>query len=129
MNAAAMWLVLAVVVIGLTVLSQRQLFSGKIKSAYRELRILADQAKQGISSPADLSEWETQLAALERYPNEWNKLDQEIGLHRSFMLFLDRHYPDDPRLPGLRRAAGYVKDNVWGIKIPGREEPKERDTE
>lgn len=129
MNAAVMWLVLAVVVMGLTVLSQRQLFSGKIKSAYRKLRILADHAKQGTSLSTDLPEWETQLAALARYPNEWNKLDQEIGLHQSFMLFLEHHYPDDPRLPGLRQAAGYVKDSVWGIKIPGWGKPKERDTE
>lgn len=128
MNAAVMWLLLAVVVTGLTVLSQRQLFSGKIKSAYRELRMLADQAKQGTSSPADLPGWESQLYILEQYPNEWNKLDQEIGLHQSFMLFLERHYPDDPRLPGLRQAAGYVKDSVWGIKIPGWGKPKERDT-
>jgi len=117
MDNIILWGGLAVVVIALTFLNQKQMYSSKVKRAYRELRILADKVRNGQSTPQELPLWEAGLAEMEKHPNEYNKLDYEIGLRRAFVLYLEHHFPQDPRLPDLQEAAAYQKDSVWGIKI------------
>lgn len=87
------------------------------KKAYRELRELTAKVRTGQSEAADLEGWETSLAEMEKHPNEFNKLENEIGLRRAFVQYLERHYPQDARLPDMQEAAAYQKDSVWGIKI------------
>ncbi|MNI57697.1 hypothetical protein D3C73_1127750 [compost metagenome] len=117
MNSVIMWGGLALLVALLTFLNQKQIYSSKIKRAYRELRELAEKVRDGRSGPEDLQVWEPALAEMEKHPNEYNKLDYEIGLRRAFVLYLERHYPQDTRLPGLQEAAAHQKDSVWGIKF------------
>ncbi|KGE18197.1 hypothetical protein PWYN_27080 [Paenibacillus wynnii] len=112
-----LWIGLAVVVIALTFLNQKQLYSSKVKRAYRELRVLADHARNGQSTIEELPKWEANLAEMEKHPNEYNKLEYEVGLRRTFVMYLERHYPQDERLPDLQEAAAYQKDSVWGIKM------------
>jgi hypothetical protein len=73
--------------------------------------------RDGRSEAADLESWESLLAEMEKHPNEFNKLDYEIGLRRGFVQYLERHYPQDVRLPALQEAAGHRKDSVWGMKF------------
>ncbi|WP_410514424.1 hypothetical protein PaeBR_08545 [Paenibacillus sp. BR2-3] len=117
MDTMILWIGLAVVVIALTFLNQKQLYSSKVKRAYRELRILSKKVRNGQSAPEDLSMWEVSLAEMEKHPNEYNKLEYEIGLRRAFVMYLERHYPQDVRVPNLQEAAAYQKDSVWGIKM------------
>ncbi|MCL6602490.1 MAG: hypothetical protein K6T94_06385 [Paenibacillus sp.] len=112
-----LWIGLAVIVIALTFLNQKQLYSSKVKVAYRELRVLSEKARNGESSLEDLPKWESNLAEMEKHPNEYNKLEFELGLRRAFVMYLERHYPQDQRLPDLQEAAAYHKDTVWGIKM------------
>ena len=112
-----LWIGLAVVVIALTFLNQKQLYSSKVKRAYHELRELTEKVKNGQSTPEELPKWENSLAEMEKHPNEYNKLEFEIGLRRAFVMYLERHYPQDNRLPDLQEAAAFQKDTVWGIKM------------
>jgi hypothetical protein len=115
-NTVFVWVILALVVALLTFLSQKQLYSSKVKQAYRMLRELAVKVRADRSEAADLEGWETSLAELEKHPNEFNKLDYEIGLRRAFVQYLERHYPQDVRLPDLKEGAAFQKDSIWGIK-------------
>jgi hypothetical protein len=117
MDNIGLWIGIAVVVIVLTFLNQKQLYSSKVKQAYRELRQLTDNVQSGQSGPQELESWERNLAEMEKHPNEYNKLDYEIGLRRAFAMYLERHYPQDSRLPDLQEAAAHRKDSVWGIKM------------
>lgn len=117
MDTVILWVGLALLVALLTFLNQKQVYSSKIKKAYRELRELTTKVRTGQSEAADLEGWETSLAEMEKHPNEFNKLENEIGLRRAFVQYLERHYPQDARLPDLQEAAAYQKDSVWGIKI------------
>ncbi|WP_405116029.1 hypothetical protein MHH28_14480 [Paenibacillus sp. FSL K6-1217] len=117
MNTVIMWIGLALLVALLTFLNQKQVYSSKVKQAYRELRMLADKVLSGQSESAELGGWEASIAVMEKHPNEFNKLDNEIGLRQAFVQYLERHYPQDKRLPELREAAAYRKDSVWGIKM------------
>ncbi|AIQ60298.1 hypothetical protein [Paenibacillus borealis] len=117
MNTVILWVGLALLVALLTFLNQKQVYSSKVKKAYRELRELAAKVRAEQSEAADLAGWETSLAEMEKHPNEFNKLDNEIGLRRAFVQYLERHYPRDARLPDLQEAAAYQKDSVWGIKM------------
>ncbi|KAI7258635.1 hypothetical protein KC345_g10516 [Hortaea werneckii] len=112
-----LWVGLALLVALLTFLNQKQVYSSRVKKAYRELRLLAGKVRADQSESADLEGWETSLAEMEKHPNEFNKLDNEIGLRRAFVQYLERHYPQDNRLPDLQEAASYQKDSVWGIKM------------
>lgn len=117
MNTVILWIGLALLVALLTFLNQKQIYSSKVKRAYRELKDLAGKVRAEQSEAGDLKGWETSLAEMEKHPNEFNKLDNEIGLRRAFVQYLERHYPQDARLPELREAAAYQKDSVWGIKM------------
>ncbi|OMF26339.1 hypothetical protein BK132_19010 [Paenibacillus sp. FSL H8-0259] len=116
-DTVILWIGLALLVALLTFLNQKQVYSSKVKKAYRELRELTAKVRTGQSEAADLEGWETSLAEMEKHPNEFNKLENEIGLRRAFVQYLERHYPQDARLPDLQEAAAYQKDSVWGIKI------------
>jgi hypothetical protein len=116
-DTVILWVGLALLVALLTFLNQKQVYSSKVKKAYRELRELTAKVRTGQSEAADLEGWETSLAEMEKHPNEFNKLENEIGLRRAFVQYLERHYPQDARLPDLQEAAAYQKDSVWGIKI------------
>lgn len=117
MNTFILWGGLALLVALLTFLNQKQVYSSKVKRAYRELRELTERVRDGRSEAADLESWESSLAEMEKHPNEFNKLDYEIGLRRGFVMYLERHYPQDGRLPDLQEAAAHQKDSVWGIKF------------
>ncbi|MNO19841.1 hypothetical protein D3C76_95790 [compost metagenome] len=117
MDNIILWVGLALVVALLTFLNQKQVYSFGVKQAYRELRELTDKLRSGQSEDADLDRWEKALAEMNKHPNEFNKLEAEIGLRRAFVAYLEQHYPQDPRLPELQEAAAYQKDSVWGIKI------------
>jgi hypothetical protein len=117
MDNIILWGGLVLLVALLTYLNQKQVYSSKVKRAYRELRGLAEKAGSDQSSPDDLGRWESALTELEKHPNEFNKLDYELGLRGTFAAYLERHYPQDGRLPALQEAAAHRKDNVWGIKI------------
>jgi hypothetical protein len=116
-NTVILWVGLAFIVALLTFLNQKQVYSAKVKKAYRELRELAVKVRAEQSEAADLVGWEASLAEMEKHPNEFNKLENEIGLRRAFVQYLERHYPQDARLPDLQEAAAYQKDSVWGIKM------------
>ncbi|WP_379135108.1 hypothetical protein [Paenibacillus sp. sgz500958] len=117
METMILWIGLAVVIIALTFLNQKQLYSSKVKQAYRSLRTLSESVRSDQSTPEQLTEWEAGLTELEKHPNEFNKLDYEISLRSAFVMYLERHYPQDPRLPDLQEAAAHIKDSVWGMKI------------
>ncbi|QUL53652.1 hypothetical protein KDC22_25305 [Paenibacillus tritici] len=117
MSTVIMWAGLALLVALLTFLNQKQVYSSRVKKAYRELRELTVKVRAEQSEAADLERWESSLAEMEKHPNEFNKLEQEIGLRRAFVQYLERHHPQDSRLPGLQEAAAYQKDSVWGIKM------------
>ncbi|AIQ48809.1 hypothetical protein R70723_25050 [Paenibacillus sp. FSL R7-0273] len=117
MNTYLMWGGLVLLVALLTFLNQKQLYSSKVKHASRELRSLAENVREGRSAPVELVKWEQAVTEMEQHPNEYNKLDAEIGLRRVFVIYLEQHYPQDPRLPGLREAAAHLKDTVWGLKL------------
>lgn len=89
----------------------------KSKTVYRELRELTEKVRMERSEASDLYRWEAELTELENHPNELNKLDAEIRFHHAFLLYLERHYPSDPRIIGLKQADAYQKDMVLGIKI------------
>ncbi|MHA6530378.1 hypothetical protein [Paenibacillus sp. BAC0078] len=117
MNNYILWGGLALLVALLTFLNQKQVYSSRVKRAYRELRELAGKVRSGQSEATDLNIWEAAMAEMDKHPNEFNKLEAEIGLRRAFVMYLERHYPQDTRLPDLQEAAAYQKDSVWGIKI------------
>ncbi|MFE4711342.1 hypothetical protein ACFRAM_10760 [Paenibacillus sp. NPDC056722] len=117
MDNIILWGGLVLVIALLTYLNQKQRYSSSVKFAYRELRELAQKIGDGQSSNADLSRWEEALAELEKHPNEFNKLENELGLRSTFASYLERHYPQDTRLPALQEAAAHRKDSVWGIRI------------
>ncbi|MNB73641.1 hypothetical protein D3C75_202510 [compost metagenome] len=117
MNTFILWAGLVLLVALLTFLNHKQIYSSKVKRAYRELRGLAESVSEGRSVPEELEKWEQAIEELEKQPNEYNKLDAEIGLRRVFVMYLEQHYPQDRRLPGLQEAAAYVKDSVWGLKL------------
>jgi predicted XRE-type DNA-binding protein len=117
MDNVILWTGLALLIAFLTFMNQKQLYSSKVKQAYRELRELTEKVRLERSEASDLHRWEIELAEMEKHPNELNKLDAEIGLRQAFVLYLERHYQQDMRLPSLKEAAAYQKDSVWGIKM------------
>lgn len=117
MNNYIVWIVLLWVLALLTYLNHKQRYSSKVKAAYAELRELTEREGSGQSTVHDLIRWEQSLTELEKHPNEFNKLDYELNLRSAFAEYLERHYPGDRRLPALKEAAAYRKDNVWGIKF------------
>ncbi|WP_433945719.1 hypothetical protein [Paenibacillus sp. SN-8-1] len=112
-----MWIVIIILFVLLILFNNKQLVSARIRRIYKEIHLLADRVETGHSSKDDLPEWERCLAYLEARPNEFNKLELEIGLRARFTSYLERHYPHDPRLPELQAAAGYRKDTIWGMKM------------
>lgn len=54
MDTVIMWVGLALLVALLTFLNQKQVYSSKVKQAYRELRMLADKVQSEQSEAADL---------------------------------------------------------------------------
>lgn len=117
MENVLLWAGLALLIAILTFMNHKRLYSGSVRTTLSELGRLTGRVKSGESAAQDLAAWETALQRLEKHPNEFNKLDMEIGLRSAFTAYLERHFPDDPRLPSLREAAAYRKDSVWGIKI------------
>ncbi|KWX88169.1 hypothetical protein AMQ83_08480 [Paenibacillus riograndensis] len=117
MDNVMLWVGLALVVALLTFLNQKQVYSPGVKRAYRELQELTGKVRSGQSGDADADRWEKALTVMNKHPNEFNKLEAEIGIRRAFVTYLEQHYPQDPRLPELRETASYQKDSVWGIKI------------
>lgn len=117
MDPILLWILFILIIALLGWLNQKHKYSSKVKTAYRELRDLAERTREGRSEAADLAVWETRMKELEAHPNEFNKLDQEIGLREAFVLFLEKHAPEDERLEKLRESAGFRKDTVWGMKI------------
>lgn len=82
-----------------------------------ELKQLCEAYRAGSDSLADLQRWEVALSVLERQPSEYNKLDGDIRFVKTFAGYLEKHYPEDPRLEALRKYAGYRKDSIWGIPV------------
>ncbi|WP_410772235.1 hypothetical protein [Fontibacillus sp. BL9] len=117
MDHIELWVLFFLIIIGLGWLNQKHRYSGRVKTAYRDLRELADRTRQDLSHARDLEIWEARLRELEEHPNEFNKLDQEISLRETFVLYLEKHYPGDPRLKQLKDAAAVQKDTVWGVKV------------
>lgn len=117
MDNVILWSGLALLIALLTFLNHKQVYSSKVKRAYRELQELAGKVREGQSEATELEAWESALAEMEKHPNEYNKLDNEIALRRVFVMYLERHYPEDSRLPSLQEAAAHQKDTVWGIKM------------
>ncbi|WP_334075503.1 MULTISPECIES: hypothetical protein [Paenibacillus] len=117
MKAILLWVGLFLIIVILGWLNQKQKLSGKVKAAYGQLRTLSERTREKRSSDEDLALWEANLEELEKHPNEYNKLDEEIRLREAFALYLERHYPGDIRLEKLREAAAFQKDSVWGMKI------------
>ncbi|MFC3745427.1 hypothetical protein [Paenibacillus sp. GCM10012306] len=117
MDNIILWGGLVLVITLLTYLNQKQRYSSSVRFAYRELRELVQDINAGQSSDADLSRWEGALAELEKHPGEFNKLEAELRLRGTFASYLERHYPQDNRLPALQEVAAYRKDSVWGIRI------------
>jgi tetrahydromethanopterin S-methyltransferase subunit B len=113
------WLGLAFVAALAVVLRLRWKSRGPIGAASAELRRLYEEFGRGADSPGDLAAWERALAALERYPSDYNKLDQELHVVRTFTAYLERHCPDDPRLESLRLIAGHRKNSIWGFTVKG----------
>ncbi|MBT2288149.1 hypothetical protein J7E73_03185 [Paenibacillus albidus] len=117
MDNILLWCGLVLLITLLTFLNQKPGYSSKVKKAYRELRELADRVVNGQSSGDELENWEQVMAELAKHPNEYNKLELEIGLRGVFVLYLERHYPQDSRLPALKEAAAHQKDTIWGLKM------------
>lgn len=103
MNTVIMWVGLALLVALLTFMNQKQVYSSKVKRAYRELRMLAEKVRAEQSETSDLGGWEASISEMEKHPNEFNKLDKEIGLRQAFVQYLERHYPQDTRLQSCRK--------------------------
>lgn len=117
MESFGAWIVFFLVIVALGLFNRRFKYSARVRESYEELTSLAERTRKGRTTKADLARWDAALARLEKYPSEFNKLDQEIGLRKAYVHYLEQHYPEDERLPELREAAGYQKDSVWGIKI------------
>ncbi|GIP54566.1 MULTISPECIES: hypothetical protein [Paenibacillus] len=117
MDHIELWILLFLAIVGLGWLSHKHRYSGKVRTAYRELKELAAKTRENKSVAGDLVLWESGLKELERHPNEYNLLDQEIGLRETFLTYLVKHYPQDGRLEQLRAATQYSKDDVWGMKV------------
>lgn len=117
MNPILLWILFILVIVLFGWLNHKQRYSPKIKTAYRELTDLAERTREGRAEASDLAVWEARLKELEEHPNEFNKLDEAIGLREAFVLFLEKHVPEDDRLEKLRESASFRKDSVWGMKI------------
>ncbi|MDU4694799.1 MAG: hypothetical protein E6Y08_03215 [Paenibacillus sp.] len=111
------WIIFFLVIVGLGVFNRKFKYSAKLRESYEELTQLADRTRKGRTTKADLARWDAALARLEKHPSEYNKLDQDIRLREAYVHYLERHYPEDERLPVLREAAGFRKDSVWGMKM------------
>lgn len=117
MDHIELWILLFLVIVGLGWLSHKRRYSGKVRTAYRELKELAAKTRRDESVAGDLMLWESAWRELEQHPNEFNLLDQEIGLREAFLAYLEKHSPQDSRLEELRTATQYSKDDVWGMKV------------
>lgn len=111
------WLGFALVIALLMLLNRKQHYSKTVRSARSGLSELAEKFRNGRSEERDLEKWEQYLAQLEAHPNEYNRLDSEIGLRQAFAGYLEKHYPHDGRLPDWKEAAAWKKDSIWGFKI------------
>jgi hypothetical protein len=110
------WLGLAVLLAVTVVLRLKWKSGGALGTASAQLRRLCAEFGRGADSPGDLTAWERALAAMEKHPNDYNKLNQELHIVRTFTAYLERHYPDDPRLESLRQIAGHRK-TIWGFAV------------
>ncbi|MOA25588.1 hypothetical protein D3C78_1463230 [compost metagenome] len=100
----------------LVLFNKKQKKSALIRDAYEELEGLASRTRRGRSTFNDMKRWERSLQRLEKYPKELNKLDDELKLRKAFVVYLERHYPEDERLEQLRETDRYQKDNRWNMK-------------
>ncbi|MNH93468.1 hypothetical protein D3C73_460700 [compost metagenome] len=116
-GSISVWIVIIILFVMLILFNNKQLLSATVRHTYKGIYSLADRVETGQSSEEDLPEWERYLAFLEARPNEFNKLELEIGLRAKFASYLERHYPHDPRLPNLQAVAVYRKDTIWGMKM------------
>jgi hypothetical protein len=111
------WLGLAAGLAIIVVLRQRWKLRGPIGTAASELRRLCDALRSATDASSDLPDWERARTALERYPSDYNKLNGEIEFVDAFTAYLERHFPNDPRLESLRMAKSYRKSSIWGFNI------------
>lgn len=117
MREIGIWLVFGLVIMLLMTMNRKQIFLGSVRKASRCLRTLTERFHANQSTEQDLEQWEQCLHQLERHPNEYNKLDRDIGLMRTFAQYVEKHYPLDPRLPELKEAASWQQDSIWGIRL------------
>ncbi|MNP21140.1 hypothetical protein D3C76_1137470 [compost metagenome] len=109
-------ILLCAFIILLVLFNKKQKKSALIRDAYEELEGLVNRTRRGRSTFNDIKRWERSIQRLEKYPNELNKLDYDIKLRQAFMVYLERHYPEDERLQQLQETAGYQKDILWSMK-------------
>lgn len=88
-----------------------------VGQAGEELKRLTEAYRNHTDSPEDLAAWEQALSVLERYPSDYNKLNEDIRFVPAFAEYLEKNHPEDPRLESLRKYAHYRKDSIWGIPI------------
>ncbi|MCZ8519936.1 MULTISPECIES: hypothetical protein [Paenibacillus] len=119
MNDSLVWLAFAAACIVFYLINRIYRRSGRLGQAVRELQRLTGRVRQEEASSEDLAEWNRWLQALEAYPSDYNRLNQDIDFTGAFTAYLQAHAPHDPRLPALEEAARHPKDTIWGIRIPG----------
>jgi hypothetical protein len=113
-TGTVVWLGLAVAMAVIVMLRLKWKSGGALGTASAELRRLCAEFVRGADSPGDLIAWERAMAAMEKHPSDYNKLDQELHFVRAFTAYLERHYPEDSRLESLRKIAGHRK-TLWGF--------------
>ncbi|RUT35746.1 hypothetical protein EJP77_01635 [Paenibacillus zeisoli] len=111
------WMIIILLFVLLILFNNKHILSAPLRDINKRLRALADKVDSGQSSGTDITEWERCLAFLETRPSEFNKLEMEIRIRAKFATYLERHYPNDPRLPYLQEIASHPKDTIWGMKI------------
>lgn len=117
MDSIIFWMVIILLFVLLILLNNKHILSAPLRDNDKRLRALVDKLESGQSSATDLTEWERGLDYLETRPSEFNKLEMEIRIRAKFASYLERHYPNDPRLPDLQEIASHPKDTIWGMKI------------
>lgn len=116
------WIGFILLVGVLMTLNQKARHSGPVKQATAEFRRLAERVRRNESSDEDLTAWERSMSEMEKFPSEFNRLDQAEHVRKSFALYLERHYPESERWKPFMKAFHQEKDTVLGFKIQRREE-------
>lgn len=112
-----MLIVIVAALIALMLFRSKWKSSSPAGQAGAELRRLTEAYNSNGGSAVDLAAWEQALAVMEQHPSDYNKLNGDIQFVLAFTGYLEKHFPEDERLEGLRQHAHYRKDSIWGIPI------------